>query len=154
MNHPSNDHGPPCFFFSAGRRRRSANQRRIDAQRVSAALTTANLHHSPVFGDPSGLLPCRRFPARRLPVFVPEEGAPRWLPPTPSSYCSGLLERGRIRRVNYCAAGRKRRRGRPLKGKKRRGFWRNRRRRKRAGISTTGLRREKPRAERAEGGGH
>lgn len=30
-------------------------------------------------------------------MFVPEEGAPRWLPPTPSSYCSGLLERGRIR---------------------------------------------------------
>ena len=43
------------------------------------------------------VLPCRHFPARRLPVFVPEEAAPRWLPPTPSSYCSGLLEWGRIR---------------------------------------------------------
>lgn len=100
------------------------------------------------------VLPCRHFPARRLPVFVPEEGAPRWLPPTPSSYCSGLLEWGRIRHsltiallnANHATEG----------------HWKERETRfwqiggaVRGGKRATGLRREKPTAECAgcSGGG-
>lgn len=49
------------------------------------------------FAFSQSFLPCQRCPARWLPVFVPGEAALRWLPPTPSSYCSGLLEWGRIR---------------------------------------------------------
>lgn len=111
--------------------------------------TAANLDCSRVFLESSGGLPCRRFPARRLPVFVPEEGAPRWLPPTPSSYCSGLLERGRIRRsltiallkANGAADAH-------WKVKKGRGFQTNCGRRVGAWIGTTGLRREKPQSVR------
>lgn len=50
------------------------------------------------FPEP-GALPCPHCPARRSPLFVPEEAALRWLPPTPSSYCSGLVEWGRIRHL-------------------------------------------------------
>ena len=40
------------------------------------------------------VLPLRHFQALWLPVFVSEEAALRLFPPTPSSYCSGLLEWG------------------------------------------------------------
>lgn len=75
--------------------------------------TTTKTRHADPRGGPRLLPWYRHSPARRRPVSVPEEGAPRWLPPTPSSYCSGLLAAARAHparrgaaRVNYCAAER------------------------------------------------